>query len=122
VAALDARIGAWTLGWERYALMDHLQRHGVPAGVCQTPADRVDRDPQLAHRDFFVKLNHSEVGPHRVENVPGKMSATPPYVGGVHDRGAPFYGEDNEYVFGDLLGLPPAEVAALSAPRAAAPA
>lgn len=116
--ALDARIGAWTLGWERYALMDHLQRAGVPAGVCQTPADRVERDPQLAHRDFFVELNHSEVGPHRVENVPGKMRATPPHVGGLHDRGAPCYGEDNEFVFGDLLGLPSGAVAALAAARA----
>src|SRR5439155_10704794 len=91
VEALDQHIGAWTLGWERYALMDHLQRAGVPAGVCQTPADRVDRDPQLAHRGFYVELEHSEVGRHRVENAPGKMSVTPPYVGGLHDRGAPCY-------------------------------
>jgi crotonobetainyl-CoA:carnitine CoA-transferase CaiB-like acyl-CoA transferase len=121
VEALDQHIGEWTASWERYALMDHLQRHGVPAGVCQTPADRVDRDPQLAHRDFFVELNHSEVGPHRVENVPGKMSATPPHVGGLHDRGAPCYGEDNEYVFGELLGLPAPEVEALSSARATQP-
>ena len=33
------------------------------------------------------------------------MSATPPYIGGSVDRGAPCYGEDNEYVLGELLGF-----------------
>src|SRR5438477_220753 len=44
--ALDEKISAWTLGQERYALMESLQRAGVPAAACQDTSDRYDRDPQ----------------------------------------------------------------------------
>jgi crotonobetainyl-CoA:carnitine CoA-transferase CaiB-like acyl-CoA transferase len=33
------------------------------------------------------------------------MSETPARVEGVIKRGAPCYGEDNDYVFGELLGM-----------------
>jgi len=41
------------------------------------------------------------------------MDATPGYIGGQIDRGAPIYGEDNEYVYGDLLGLSTHEISKL---------
>ena len=41
-------------------------------------------------------------------------SATPPFMGGDLNRGAPCYGEDNEYVFSELLGLSRNEVANLT--------
>jgi hypothetical protein len=43
------------------------------------------------------------------------MSETPPYTGGRLDRGAPGYGEDNEDVFGELLGLTSSKIRALAA-------
>jgi crotonobetainyl-CoA:carnitine CoA-transferase CaiB-like acyl-CoA transferase len=43
---LESVINAWTVTRERYDLMIALQASGVPAGVCQTAADRCDRDPQ----------------------------------------------------------------------------
>ncbi|MGD1037911.1 MAG: hypothetical protein ABR878_12100 [Roseiarcus sp.] len=33
-----------------------------------------------------------------------KISATPAYIGGLPDLGAPCYGEDDRYVLGELLG------------------
>ena len=42
------------------------------------------------------------------------MSATPAYSGGVIDRGAPCYGEDNMYVLTELLGRTPGEVERLA--------
>ena len=35
-------------------------------------------------------------------------------AGGRIDRGAPCYGEDNEYVYGELLGMSSREIAALA--------
>jgi crotonobetainyl-CoA:carnitine CoA-transferase CaiB-like acyl-CoA transferase len=40
-----------------------------------------------------------------VADIAVKMSATPAHAGGSIDRGAPCYGEDTEYVYGELLGM-----------------
>ena len=37
-----------------------------------------------------------------------------PYIGGRIDRGAPCYGEDNDYVYGELLGMSSAEIKGLA--------
>jgi crotonobetainyl-CoA:carnitine CoA-transferase CaiB-like acyl-CoA transferase len=42
------------------------------------------------------------------------MSESPAYIGGRLDRGAPSYGEDNHYVYGELLGMSSAEINALA--------
>ena len=42
------------------------------------------------------------------------MSESPAYIGGRIDRGAPMYGEDNNYVFGELLGMSSQEIEALA--------
>ena len=46
--------------------------------------------------------------------MPVKLSESPAYAGGRIDRGAPCYGEDNEYVYGELLGMSTKEIAALA--------
>jgi hypothetical protein len=42
------------------------------------------------------------------------MSVSPAYIGGRLDRGAPCYGEDNHYVYGELLGMSSQEIDALA--------
>jgi crotonobetainyl-CoA:carnitine CoA-transferase CaiB-like acyl-CoA transferase len=113
--ALDAVIAEACGQWERFALMHALQSSGVPAGVCQTAEDRCDQDPQLAHLDWTVELTQSEIGTWPVKELPVSFSETPPYIGGSLDRHGPSYGEDNDYVFGELLGLTPSEREALAA-------
>ena len=44
-----------------------------------------------------------------------KFSATPAYIGGPTNRGAPCYGEDNEWVLTELLGRSRSEVEELAA-------
>ncbi|MEE8363023.1 MAG: CoA transferase, partial [Dehalococcoidia bacterium] len=110
---LEARLAEWTRDRDRFEVMHLLQRRAVPAGVCQTPADRVDTDPQLAATDYLVELDHSEIGRWPVQNLPFTMSETPSIVGQPSNRGAPCYGEDNDYVYQQLLGLTPDEQAAL---------
>jgi crotonobetainyl-CoA:carnitine CoA-transferase CaiB-like acyl-CoA transferase len=112
---LDALVNQATIAWDAFALMDALQRAGVPAGVCQTAEDRYERDPQLKHLEWLVELNQSEIGRWPVKEVPVKLSETPPYIGGVLDRHGPSYGEDNDYVLRTILGLSHDQVAKLAA-------
>lgn len=112
---LDRAIEDWTRDHEPFALMDVLQRAGVAAGVCQTAADRCDNDPQLAHLGWLTEVEATRLGKWPVAELPIRMSATPPHVGGLPQRGAPLYGEDNEAILTGLLGLSTDEVAHLAA-------
>jgi crotonobetainyl-CoA:carnitine CoA-transferase CaiB-like acyl-CoA transferase len=42
------------------------------------------------------------------------LSESPAFAGGRLDRGAPCYGEDNEYVYGEILGMSSKEIAELT--------
>lgn len=101
-----------TLTRERdpYEAMTLLQEAGISAGVCQTAQDRVDHDLQLRARDYFIELDHSEIGSWPIENVPFTMSGTPARVGMGTNRASPCYGEDTTRVLGALLGLTEAEL------------
>ena len=105
--------GSWTRALDAYEAMRLLQEAGVRAGVCQTAADKVERDVQLKQRDYYVELDHSEMGRWPVENLPLQMSRTPIRAGRPTERAAPCYGEDTDEVLGELLGLSAAEIRAL---------
>jgi crotonobetainyl-CoA:carnitine CoA-transferase CaiB-like acyl-CoA transferase len=113
--ALDAAVAAWTQEEERYDCMRKLQRAGVPAGVCQDAEDRVDFDPQLKYLKWLTEVTGSKIGTWPVYELPMKLSRTPAYIGGLTDRGAPCYGEDNMWVLTELLGRSPSEVERLAA-------
>lgn len=107
---LDACVTSWTLKQDAFQCMENLQRAGVPAGVCQTAADRYDHDPQLRELNWLTEVTGSKIGQWPVVEFPVKMSATPAYAGGVIDRGAPCYGEDNEHVLSQMLGYSASEI------------
>ncbi|HXQ44549.1 MAG TPA: CoA transferase [Acidimicrobiales bacterium] len=110
---LDTLLETWTSQRDRYEVMDRLQAAGVPAGVVQDAADRLERDPQLAARGHFTALSNAEVGPLPLEGVPFRMSATSPRTGGFLDRGPPCLGEDTDAVLEDLLAMTPDDVGRL---------
>jgi crotonobetainyl-CoA:carnitine CoA-transferase CaiB-like acyl-CoA transferase len=112
--ALDALVAGWTSSRDGYETMMALQGAGVPAGVCQTAGDRCDRDPQLAALSWLTEVTGTKIGRWPIAEVPVTMSESPAYIGGRIDRGAPCYGEDNAYVYGELLGLSSAEIKALA--------
>jgi benzylsuccinate CoA-transferase BbsF subunit len=91
-----------------------LQQRGVPAGVCQTMEDRMERDPQLADRGYYRTAPHGELGDHRFEGMPMRFSAARWRM----DRGAPLLGEDNERVLTGLLSYSAEEMAQLAAEMA----
>ena len=111
---LDELVNGATVGREPFGLMEELQAAGVPAGVCQTAEDRCERDPQLAHLHWLVELDQEEIGRWPVKEVPVRFSETPPYIGGPLDRSGPSYGQDNDYVYGELLGLSADDIARLA--------
>ena len=110
---LDERITSFTIGCERYDLMNRLQARGIPAGVVQKAPDRFDLDPQLKARGYYVDLPHSEIGRWPVEGFPAKLSRSPANVGGPTGRAAPKLGEDNDLVYRELYGLSDGEIAEL---------
>jgi crotonobetainyl-CoA:carnitine CoA-transferase CaiB-like acyl-CoA transferase len=112
--ALDTLVGEWTQIQETYDVMYRLQQAGVPAGVCQTAEDRCDHDPQLAALKWLTEVTGTKIGRWPVAEVAVKMSESPAYIGGRLDRGAPCYGEDNDYVYGELLGMSPQEIKELA--------
>ena len=107
---LDPLVDKATQAWEPYKLMDALQRMGVPAGVCQNAQDRYEHDPQLRHLQWLTEVPHTELGAWPMKEFPVKLSETPAYIGGITGRGAPCYGEDNDYVYGEILGFSSAEI------------
>ncbi|MDF3212191.1 MULTISPECIES: CaiB/BaiF CoA transferase family protein [Mesorhizobium] len=108
--ALDKVVGTWTEGVEAYDCMSRLQAAGVAAGVCQTAEDRCDHDPQLRRLEWLTEVPGTRIGTWPVAEVPFKLGRTPAHAGGLINRGAPCYGEDNEYVLGELLGHSTAQI------------
>ena len=105
-AELDRLIGEWTGGYRPHQLMTLLQDAGVPAGVVQTAEDLFD-DPQLKEREHFRFLRHSVIGDHAYNAPAYRLSKTPNHL----YKAAPALGEDNEYVYKEILGYSDAEIA-----------
>jgi crotonobetainyl-CoA:carnitine CoA-transferase CaiB-like acyl-CoA transferase len=106
---LDDIIGRWTRPRRRYAIMRQCQAAGIIAAPVQSAEDRVEYDEQLQHRQMHPIIDHPELAAVPNEGYPVKMSRTPAYV---HGR-APTYGEHNQYVYGELLGMSDAEIQSL---------
>ncbi len=109
--ALDALIGAWTIEHDDYDLMTRLQAVGVSA----TPvleASRMFDDPHLLARDFFkVQDQEASRGPYRYVGPMWKFSETP-----VEFYQPPImFGEHNDYVYREVLGMSDDEIEALRA-------
>jgi crotonobetainyl-CoA:carnitine CoA-transferase CaiB-like acyl-CoA transferase len=106
---LDRLMEAWTKDQDAYAIQERLQKAGVPAGVCQRAQDRMELDPQLKHLHWMIDLPHTEVGPWPHRDIAWHFANLESDQGGPTRRSAPCYGEDNDYVYGELLKLTKAE-------------
>jgi crotonobetainyl-CoA:carnitine CoA-transferase CaiB-like acyl-CoA transferase len=107
---LDRHLAAWTTTQEARTAMEHLQAHGVAAGMIFSEPEAYT-DPHLNARGFFEAVTHCECGMHRYPGMLWKMSKTP----GSIRSAACCLGEHNNYVYHDLLGLSDAEIARLRA-------
>lgn len=102
---IDSYLSAWTADQDRMELTGRLQAAGVPAGSVQDPRDVAEYDPQLASRAVFFEMDHPVIGPARFEAAPIKFSE----LNSDRWRSAPLLGEDNAYVFKQIVGLTDAE-------------
>lgn len=104
--ALDAHVSNWTREQDCHQAMEVLQAAGVCAGAVQNAQDLSDVDPQIAHRDLFFELDHPVIGKAQFEGEAMQFSRTEQ----ENWRSAPLLGEDNEYVYRELLGLSDDEI------------
>lgn len=104
---LEKSLGGWTQNYTDRELMGILQLHGVPASVVETCEDLVDIDPQLKERKHFRRLPHKVMG-MRAWNAPSYiLSKTPNNIW----KGGATIGEDNEFVYKEILGYTDDEIA-----------
>ncbi len=108
--ALDDLISSLTREWDPFELEQALQNHGVPAGVVTRASDLL-ADEQLAHRNFFRRLEHPEIGEHRVHAQAFRISDV--------DSGpafpAPMLGQHTYAICQDILNMSSDEIAELTA-------
>jgi len=109
IDALDADLDRWTRGHDRYALAERLQALGIPAAAVARPSERMDHDANTEAWGLWPTVEHAAMGEVRVDGMPVHLSETD----WVIDRGAPLLGADNDYVFGEILGLSDTEIAGL---------
>lgn len=108
-AEIDGLVADWTRTLEPHEVMRRLQAEGVPAGAVQNGRD-LFHDSHLRERGMLTEVEHPEMPTLTFPGIPYRLSETPPRF----LRHAPLLGQDNDYVFGDLLGIPPAEIAGLA--------
>ncbi len=104
-AEIEAALAAWCAPQTADAVVDCLTAAGVPASMVEWPSDLYE-DAQLAHRDFFVTLNHSVMGPTPYDGLVTKFS------GGTAKlrRAAPAIGEHTHYVLSEILSVSDEEI------------
>jgi crotonobetainyl-CoA:carnitine CoA-transferase CaiB-like acyl-CoA transferase len=103
--ALDAEISAWTATLTQHEAFHALQAQGVPASPVLSIA-QVYEDPQLRERDMWQEVTHPVAGTHMYYKPPiAHMSKTPLQ----YWRHAPTLGQDNEYVYKQVMGYTDAE-------------
>jgi crotonobetainyl-CoA:carnitine CoA-transferase CaiB-like acyl-CoA transferase len=97
---LDAIITGWTKQFSKHELAARLQAAGVPAAPVNSGAD-VARDTVLLETGFIRQLEHPEAGRHAYPGLSYQLECSP---GGI-SAAAPCFGQHNEPVLRDILGI-----------------
>ncbi|MCP3942668.1 MAG: CoA transferase [Desulfobacteraceae bacterium] len=95
---LDKEIETWTSRYTKYEIMEILQAEGVAAMPSLSNIDLL-ANPHLKARNLFQKLNYSGTS---------QIAITPPFrfsQDEIKVSKAPKFGEHNDYVFKELLGI-----------------
>ena len=107
---IDRRIASWTQTQTPDSAMHTLQQRGIPAGAVMNQADAF-ADSHIQSRQFFREAYQADCGTHLYPGPLFKMSETPLDI----RRGPVMLGQDNEYVYRELLGYSAEEYAAFEA-------
>ena len=104
VDEVEGLVSRWTEARSPAEVAAALQDAGVEAVPVADMGDAWG-DPQLAHRDHFVTLNHACMGECGYERNGFRLSDAP----AGYERTSPLLGEHNALVLGDILGIGLAE-------------
>jgi len=99
--ALDHHIESWTSLNTPETITELMQNHGIAAGIVKNAEDLAN-DPSLAARHFFVELTHPVLG----KTISDRSALNLDQEQVNKWKAAPLLGEDNDYVFMELLGFP----------------
>ena len=105
---LDPLIEKWTMNYTSYEVMEILQKAGV-AAVPAFNGEQLFNDPHSREREWYMEIEHPVIGRRIVINPPWKLSETPATI----ETPSPLLGQHNDYVFGELLGMPKADISRL---------
>ena len=109
LAEIDTALINWLSEMSAAEAEASLQAAAISAHRLSTTEDAAN-DPQLGHRNHFRRLPHALHGETVVEAPRYILSDTPADI----PRPAPQYGEHNERILRDVLGLDEAEIEALA--------
>ena len=105
-AGIEADLADWCRPQPHEDVIAALEAAGVPVALVQRPSD-LYLDPQLAHRGFFVTLDHGVMGPTPYDGLVTRFSRA---KAGPH-KAAPVLGEDTHLVLSDILHKDDEEIA-----------
>ncbi len=89
----------WSMSLTKYEVFEALGREGVPCGAVLDTADLTVNEHFDMH-EMMVELEHPTRGPMKVLGCPIKVTDGP-----ITFEPAPRLGEDNQDVYGNMLGL-----------------
>ncbi len=102
---LDKLIGDWTIHHTKYDVMGLLQREDIAAGAVLNNAD-VYSDPHIKERGFLETMDQPDAGRHV---YPGRVWRLKE-AGAPKRKPAPRFGEHNDYVLSQIIGLTSEEI------------
>ncbi|MBI2851471.1 MAG: CoA transferase [Chloroflexi bacterium] len=106
---LDRLVNEWTSSRSAEDVMNQMQAAGVPAGMVENGDDHIERNHQLKHRHFLWELDHPGGPFFSPAGVHFQLSKTPYEL-----QRSPIFGEHNNYVYKDILGLSDEDIAQLT--------
>lgn len=100
-------VAAWTRTQDKFTAMRLVGEAGVPCGAVLDTGDLLANE-HLRQREMMVSIDHPQRPGFTMPGCPVKLSNSPTTV-----QPAPLLGQHNEAVYGALLGLTAADLAAL---------
>lgn len=108
MALTDEVVESWSRTLKTSEVFETCQAHEVICAPVQSISD-VLSDPHLISRGALQKLEHPELGPLMIPSTPLRFQGLQPPPAALPHA----VGEDNETVYGELLGLSAEDVEAL---------
>jgi formyl-CoA transferase len=104
-SAVDNLVTEWLARWTAEEALAILQQHEVPAGPIYSMAG-IFEDEQYQARQNIVTVEDQRLGSIRMSGVVPRLSLTPGQV----EHGGRDLGQDNEAIYGEVLGLSRSEI------------